>query len=73
MAVQSSPLAIVSTGMAFVLLTGGIDLSVGSIMFLSAVAAGKLVLSGSPLVLAPAALGTRVLLAGLNSRSSSPG
>ena len=44
--VQSSAIAIVATGMTFVLLTAGIDLSVGSIMFLGAVAAGKLTLEG---------------------------
>lgn len=51
--VQSSSLAIVAAGMTFVLLTAGIDLSVGSIMFLSAAVAGKMVLTGWPL---PAAL-----------------
>ncbi len=50
--VQSSSLAIVAAGMTGVLLTAGIDLSVGSVMFLSAASAGKLALSGSrsPLV-----------------------
>jgi ribose transport system permease protein len=47
--VQSSSLAIVAAGMTVVLLTGGIDLSVGSVMFLSAAVAGRLALSGSPL------------------------
>ncbi len=37
---QASYIGIVATGMAFVLLTGGIDLSVGSNMYLSTVAAG---------------------------------
>ena len=50
--IQSSSTAIVATGMTFVLLTAGIDLSVGSIMFLSAAVAGKLVLGGYPLWLA---------------------
>jgi ribose transport system permease protein len=45
--VQSSSVGIVAIGMTFVLLTAGIDLSVGSVMFLSAVIAGKLVLNGS--------------------------
>jgi len=49
--IQSSSAAIVAIGMTFVLLTGGIDLSVGAIMFLSAVVAGKMVLGGSPLPL----------------------
>jgi ribose transport system permease protein len=44
--VQSASLGVVATGMAFVLLTAGIDLSVGSAMFVSAVLAGKLVVAG---------------------------
>jgi ribose transport system permease protein len=47
--VQSSSLGILAAGMTFVLLTGGIDLSVGSIMFLSAAVAAKLALAGVPL------------------------
>jgi ribose transport system permease protein len=54
--VQASSLAIVAAGMTFVLLTAGIDLSVGAIMFLSAAVAGKMVLSGSPLWAAMAAV-----------------
>src|SRR3712207_4543599 len=50
--VQSSSAGVVAIGMTFVLLTAGIDLSVGSIMFLSAVVAGKMALSGYPLTLA---------------------
>jgi ribose transport system permease protein len=46
--IQSSSLAIVAVGMTFVLLTAGIDLSVGSIMFLAGVISGKMVLSGTP-------------------------
>jgi len=42
--VQSSSVAILATGMTIVLLTGGIDISVGAIMFLAAAIAGKLVL-----------------------------
>jgi ribose transport system permease protein len=53
--VQASSLAIVTTGMTFVLLTAGIDLSAGSIMFLGAVVAGKLSLTGAPLALSLAA------------------
>ena len=44
--IQSSSAAIVATGMTFVLLTAGVDLSVGAIMFLSAAVAGKMVLGG---------------------------
>ena len=47
--IQSSSVAIVAIGMTFVLLTGGIDLSVGSVMFLSAVVAGKMTLAGMPI------------------------
>lgn len=51
--VQSSSVAIVGVGMTFVLLTAGVDLSVGAIMFVAAALAGKLVLGGVPV---PAAL-----------------
>jgi ribose transport system permease protein len=44
--VQSASLGVVATGMAFVLLTAGIDLSVGSAMFVSAALAGKMVVAG---------------------------
>ena len=50
--IQSSSLAIMATGMTFVLLTAGIDLSVGSIMFLAGVISGKMVVAGHPLWLA---------------------
>lgn len=59
--VQSSSVAIVATGMTFVLLTAGIDLSVGSIMFVAAVIAGKLALQGWPLPLC----GVVILVVGL--------
>jgi ribose transport system permease protein len=66
--VQSSSLAIAATGMTFVLLTAGIDLSVGSVMFLAAAIAGKLVLAGGPLALAlAAALATGALCGLLNA------
>lgn len=42
--VQSSSVAIVAIGMTLVLLTGGIDLSVGAIMFVAAAVAGQLAL-----------------------------
>ncbi|MDZ4801256.1 MAG: ABC transporter permease [Bryobacteraceae bacterium] len=47
--VQTSSLAVIATGLTFVLIAGGIDLSAGSVMFLSAAIAGKLALSGQPL------------------------
>jgi ribose transport system permease protein len=62
--VQSSSLAIAATGMTFVLLTAGIDLSQGSVMFVAAAIAGKLLLGGAPLALALAAALAAGLLAG---------
>jgi ribose transport system permease protein len=53
--VQSSSIAIAATGMTFVLLTGGIDLSQGSAMYLSGAIAGKILLDGGPLPVAMAA------------------
>ena len=47
--IQASSLGIIATGMTFVLLTAGIDLSVGSIMFLAGVVSAKLVVGGQPL------------------------
>lgn len=57
--VQSASTGIVAVGMTFVLLTAGVDLSVGAIMFLGAAVAGKLVLGGAPL---PLALGAMLLV-----------
>ncbi len=50
--VQASSTAIVGIGMTFVLLTAGVDLSVGAIMFVAAAVAGKLVLGGASLPVA---------------------
>ncbi|AHM61177.1 inner-membrane translocator [Flammeovirgaceae bacterium 311] len=50
--IQGSALAIVATGMTFVILTRGIDLSVGSTMFLAGVISGKMVVAGTNLWLA---------------------
>lgn len=44
--VQCASTALVAIGMTFVLLTAGVDLSVGAIMFVAAAAAGKLALQG---------------------------
>jgi len=46
---QASSTGIVAVGMTFVLLTAGVDLSVGSIMFVAAAVAGKMTLAGWPL------------------------
>lgn len=66
--VQSSSTAIVATGMTFVLLTGGVDLSVGAIMFVAAAAGGKLAVAGVPLpwVLA-CILGVGLVIGALNA------
>ena len=50
--IQASSLAIIAVGMTFVLLTAGIDLSVGSTMFLAGVISGKMVVAGIPLWIA---------------------
>lgn len=44
--VQASSTGIVAVGMTFVLVTAGVDLSVGAIMFVAAALAGKAVLAG---------------------------
>jgi ribose transport system permease protein len=49
--VQASSTAVVAAGMTMVLLTAGVDLSVGAIMFVGAGLAGKMALGGQPLVL----------------------
>jgi ribose transport system permease protein len=50
--VQSSAIAVAAIGMTFVLLTAGVDLSVGSVMFVAVAVSGKLIFNGSPLSLA---------------------
>lgn len=65
--VQSSALAVVATGITLVLLTGGVDLSVGSLMFLAVAVAGKLIYQGSSLALGFAlALLTGAFLGSIN-------
>ena len=65
---QSSSTVLVATGMTFVLLTAGVDLSVGAIMFVGAAVGGKMILSGQPLGLAVAAmLGVGMLFGALNA------
>jgi ribose transport system permease protein len=49
---QTSINAVVAVGMTFVILSGGIDLSVGSIVALSGVVLGTLLQSGQPLLVA---------------------
>lgn len=61
---QSSAVAIVAIGMTFVLLTAGVDLSVGSVMFVAVAVAGKLIFHEAPLWLGFGAAMAVGLLAG---------
>jgi ribose/xylose/arabinose/galactoside ABC-type transport system permease subunit len=47
-AVQASPLIIAAVGMTYVIMTGGIDLSVGSMLFLAAAIESSQVVAGRP-------------------------
>lgn len=47
--IQTASTGILAVGMTFVLLTAGVDLSVGAIMFVAAAVGGKLILGGWPL------------------------
>ena len=60
---QAAPTVVVATGMTFVLLTAGVDLSVGALMFIGAGVAGPLAVAGWPLA-AVAAVMAGVGLAG---------
>ena len=53
---QAAPTVVVAVGMTFVLLTGGVDLSVGALMFIGAGLAGHLALAGWPLGLSVAVM-----------------
>ncbi|MPY89640.1 MAG: ABC transporter permease [Luteitalea sp.] len=53
---QAAPLLVVATGMTFVLLTGGVDLSVGAVMFVGAALAGRLALDGHSLAFCAAVM-----------------
>lgn len=65
---QASYIGIVAVGMTFVLLTAGIDLSVGSIMYVSAVCAGLLMRGGASVALGLAvALGVGLLFGAVNA------
>jgi len=66
--VQASSTAVVGVGMTFVLLTAGVDLSVGAIMFVAAAVAGKMALGGAPMgLILPAILGIGALLGAVNA------
>lgn len=47
--IQSSSTAVAAIGMTLVLLTAGVDLSIGSVMFIVVAVAGKSILNGQPL------------------------
>ena len=51
MAQSLAPYAILSLGVTFVIATGGIDLSIGTVLIASSVIAGKLYMNGMPLYL----------------------
>ena len=63
---QASVVGVLAIGMTFVILTGGIDLSVGSMVAAAAVAGGQLADSGS-LAFILGAIGMGVLLGGINA------
>ena len=66
--VQASSTGIVAVGMTFVLLTAGVDLSVGAIMFVAAAVAGKLAQHGWPLSMALLAMvGVSVVFGAFNA------
>lgn len=61
---QASSSAIVAIGMTYVLLTAGVDLSVGSIMFVSVAVAGKMIDAGASIGLSVIVILVVGLLAG---------
>ncbi len=63
---QASVVGVLAIGMTFVIATGGIDLSVGSMVAAAAVAGGQFADSGS-LVFILGAIGMGVLLGGINA------
>jgi ribose transport system permease protein len=63
---QASVVGVLAIGMTFVIATGGIDLSVGSMVAAAAVAGGQLAESGSAAFVL-GALGMGVLLGGINA------
>ena len=65
---QAAYIGILAVGMTFVLLTAGIDLSVGSIMYVSAVVAGLVLDAGAPIFMALlACLGTGLAFGAVNA------
>ena len=66
-AVQASPLIISAVGMTFVIMTSGIDLSVGSMLFLAAAVESSPALIGEPAALVfPAVVATGLIMGTAN-------
>jgi len=66
--VQASPAMVIATGMTLVLVAGGVDLSVGAVMFITAALAGKLALGGASLaVIVPLMLAAGAACGALNA------
>jgi ribose transport system permease protein len=63
---QASVVGVIAIGMTFVIATGGIDLSVGSMVAAAAVAGGQFADSGSAMFIL-GALGMGILLGGINA------
>jgi ribose transport system permease protein len=64
---QASSTGILTIGMTFVLLTAGVDLSVGAVMFVAAAVGGKMAIAGMPLpIVLPAMLGVAFAFAIFN-------
>jgi len=67
-AVQSAPVGLVAVGMTFVLITAGVDLAVGAVMFVGAAVAAKMIAAGQPIPLALSAmLGCGLTLGAVNA------
>jgi ribose/xylose/arabinose/galactoside ABC-type transport system permease subunit len=64
-AVQASPLVIAAVGMTYVIMTAGIDLSVGAMLFLAAAVESSDALIGRPAVLVIVAVAAAGLILGL--------
>lgn len=66
-AIQSSPLVIAAVGMTYVIMTAGIDLSVGSMLFLAAaIESSRVIVGNSPAVVFGVICATGVLMGLLN-------
>ncbi|MGK0186036.1 MAG: ribose transport system permease protein [Verrucomicrobiales bacterium] len=66
--VQSSGTAVAAIGMTIVLITAGVDLSVGSVMFVAVAVAGKFIFNDQPVLLGfCAAVGVGIIAGLLNA------